>query len=219
MKRCKILIFLVYCEAFQKKYFLLNQKLAEALSCLPMKRFMLSAFLVFFVTSILAQKKGWKQVEIEGKISILIPNSFSAPLFIQNSSDSSGKFGNIWIVRDQTGKVTLQYKIYAPAIKRDTILTDNAIPEITDNLLTAMKKDPAFKYIDDGILLQDGKNIGYIKGTTPHNNKGSYYHFIFFTTVDGKLLHVNFWCPTKNMKKWEPIADEIANSLRVIPAD
>ncbi len=108
------------------------------------------------------------------------------------------------------------YRDLVDAVGENGIFSDNDVPEWTDKILNNVRQNPAFFYIDDGIFLQNGKNIGYIKYSELHTNDDvDNYHLLFFMSVNGKLAQFDFFCPSKSRKKWEPIGDSIANSLRV----
>ncbi len=99
---------------------------------------------------------------------------------------------------------------------RDTIyLDDNDVPAFADEQLKiAMQENETFKYIDDGLLLQDGKNIGYIKFSTRVNGK-KLFNYIFFTSVNERPFIYKFSCDYNRRNKWNKLVDIMANSLRV----
>ena len=94
-------------------------------------------------------------------------------------------------------------------------ITDNDIPALIDDQIKLAKQDDhSFQYLDDGIYLQDGKNIGYLKFSSEEFGK-KYFNYIFFISVENRLMAVTFVCSWGQHKKWEPVVDSIANSLRI----
>lgn len=98
----------------------------------------------------------------------------------------------------------------------DGNISDNDIPAFTDDQLKLAKQDDeSFKYLDDGIYLQDGKNIGYIKFSTSESGK-KFFNYIFFISDGEKPLVFSFTCRFAERKKWETEIDNIANSIRIV---
>ncbi len=113
--------------------------------------------------------------------------------------------------KGQGNKVTLAYHY------TDSLVDDNGIPGFTDQLLAWVKtthKEIALK--DDGILLQDGKNIGYIKFISRETDQ-KYFNYLFYLSVDNRLLLFSFTCPKKLMKKWDGAVQAMASSIKVQP--
>lgn len=93
---------------------------------------------------------------------------------------------------------------------------DNGIPAFTDQLIAMIKeKTTEAKIVDDGILLQDGKNIGYIKFYSKEKGQKK-YNYLFYASAGNRLVLFSFSCPQKIRKSWESVAEKIAGSLRVI---
>ena len=135
---------------------------------------------------------------LDGKVELLLPVNFQ-----QDKDGTPGLFSG------KNGPASLQYQL------QPETLEDNDIPAFTDDQLKLAKQDDeTFSYIDDGIHLQDGKNIGYLKFSSMENGK-KYFNYTFFISVQDKPLIFRFSCLLKDQKKWEADADKIANSIRV----
>ena len=141
-----------------------------------------------------------------------VPESFESPSFVANDSTHV-------TLKNKKNLAMLIYQLATPNQPTAVDIADNDIPMWTDKQLSALRGSQTFTYIDDGIFLQDGKNIGYIKYKSDQKESFDTYNLLFFMSVDGKLFQVTFFCQYKIRKHWEPIADEIANSLRIIPAE
>jgi hypothetical protein len=174
------------------------------------------AFLILVFISgsqLFAQADKTKKLLIGDKVEMSVPVSFNQPVRVV-MNDSSSK-----ILVNQDQRVMIIYLLATSNMPNAVNVSDNDIPQWTDKQLSAHKIDRRFEYIDDGIFLQDGKNIGYIKYKTDEEDSLDTYTLLFFMSVDGKLFQAQFNCPYKTRKRWEPIADEIANSLRIINAN
>jgi hypothetical protein len=181
-----------------------------------MKKYML--LILFCIVSMqvtIAQKKDVRTVSIaDNKIQITVPSSFAnpveVPIIVQDSLPKPEQ--GMFLSKDNS-LIRLEYEF--PSDSTALIIMDNDIPMWTDKQLSALKKSSGFTYIDDGIFLQDGKNIGYIKYEV-HGEKGmKIYSMLFFISLENRLVQFNFVSPLRKRKKWEPIADAIANSLRI----
>ncbi len=114
-----------------------------------------------------------------------------------------------WVLTDEDATVNLAYNYTSSTID------DNGIPSFTDQMLAVLKTNKKdIKFIDDGILLKDGKNIGYIKFISQARDQ-KVFNFLFYISVDDRLLLFSFNCIEKLRIKWELKADEMAASLRL----
>ncbi|HRD58951.1 MAG TPA: hypothetical protein PK504_12940 [Ferruginibacter sp.] len=166
-------------------------------------------------TLLVAQKKDWKTIELaEGLASIELPLTFNLPMELPVIIKDSTPVSKHWIIINKKNalvRLAFEYPTDAGYIK----ITDNDIPEWADKQLTALKKSTAFSYIDDGIYLQNWKNISYIKYYINQDDGSNTFNMLFFTNIGDRLIQFTFSCPAKLRKKWEAVADSIANSLRV----
>ena len=161
-------------------------------------------FVYSLANTVGAQTDLKKWVIANGKVEIIVREKYTL------SSDE--KTGIFVFSRDaiRSPGSTLSFSM------GDENITDNEIPAFTDDRLNLAKvQDESFKYIDDGIPLQDGKNIGYLKFSTKEG-KIKFFHYTFFISVDAKPLVFSFRCDSKQRKRWEAEIDNIANSLRII---
>lgn len=143
-----------------------------------------------------------KLMNINKNVTISLPEDFKNYANIANPAEA--------LFRNAEGNAVLTYRF-----DRDSV-TDNDIPAfVDDQLKLARQDDESFKYIDDGIHLQDGKNIGYLKFSTKENGR-KYFNYTFFISVHDKPVVFQFSCLLKEQKKWEAEMDKIANSLRVV---
>lgn len=114
-----------------------------------------------------------------------------------------------WLYTNSKGNIRLLMTFH-----KHIALDDNGIPGYADQQLKELGALTGIKPVDDGIFLQDGKNIGYVKYLNVANDP-PLYQLNFFISVHGRLLYGQFTCPISVRNKWEAEADKIANSLRV----
>ena len=164
-----------------------------------MKKILNTLLIIFFASSAFAQKQLVKISLPEYKIEMSVPQELNRKSVQDNLKIISNDAGNVKIMYDQEPET----------------VTDNDIPAYTDSTLKTLKAvNKSFKYIDDGIHLQDGKNIGYIKYSYKENGK-KYFEYLFYISVDDKPVGFAFSCPLKEKKQWDETIDMVANSIRV----
>ena len=96
-------------------------------------------------------------------------------------------------------------------------MDDNGIPAYTDELLKELRKNKkGFSLKDDGILLKDGKNIGYIKCVYKEQGQKRFGYF-FYTSLNNQLLLFQFDCQRKAQENWEETAANMASTLVINP--
>jgi hypothetical protein len=157
---------------------------------------------------------GSAQVEkiiLDYKLEILVPNGFTPFSMDMLESRYPGILRRpIWIISYENKKV------FASCTHTEKKVDDNGIPAFTDELITNLKagmKD--FKLVDDGILLKDGKNIGYIKFISQEKGQKT-FGYMFYISLEEKLVLFSFDCPKKLRKKWETKSEEMATSLHLL---
>ena len=99
--------------------------------------------------------------------------------------------------------------------KEPDSLSDNDVPAFADVLIAKVKNlYPSVKITDDGISLNAGKNIGYIRCMENSGNAKKFFQF-FYGSFRGRLLLFLVMCNDKNSKKWIPSVDFMITSLRI----
>jgi hypothetical protein len=169
-----------------------------------------------FIATLLLSLPGFSQIALESisvldnRVTLLAPKGFTqmtAEMLAVKYTNTANKPN--WVLTDKDGKVNLAYSYLK------TKVDDNGIPGFTDQIIAELKANRKdIKFIDDGILLQDGKNIGYIKFISQAKDQ-KVFNYFFYISHDNRLLLFNFNCINKWRKKWEAKADEIAKSIRV----
>lgn len=86
----------------------------------------------------------------------------------------------------------------------------NNILESSKQLMLSKRSD--LKILSSGIKTVNNKKIAFVKFHSEAIDQ-KIFNYIFFTTINGKILMCNFNCIEKIQKEWEPIADEIVNSI------
>lgn len=162
--------------------------------------------LLLIALSAFSQTEKVKKTILGNKVELLVPAGFSA-----SNAINATAFNEEHSFSDHTGKIRLVF-----TYSNDGTVTDNDIPEYTNVLINEMKGNvPSFKLLDDGIHLQDGKNIGYIKYMVKDAGV-TMFRYQFYISVEDKLLAFIFSCPKKMRPNWEADVDIIANSIRII---
>ncbi len=182
-----------------------------------MKKCISSSILVLvFVAHAFSQSEKTKRFLINHRVSLQIPVSLREPAII-DPMDTIGR-SNTKLLLNKQETIMLSCELGDVNNSHAVALGDNEIHEWADKQLSILKIHPNFVYLDDGNFLQGGKNIGYIKFILkqPASNR---YYLLFFASIDDRPALFRFSCPAKLQRKWEPIADEIANSLRVIGSE
>jgi hypothetical protein len=125
-------------------------------------------------------------------------------------------------------------KIKYPSERRPTLIytNDETSVNIAFNLLTTKIKDSEiteFKaatksnldkaysnanFLKDTIITNNNKNIGVLELITPALDT-KVYNLMFFMELDGKLLLGSINCTEALMKEWQPIAQEILQSIKI----
>lgn len=139
-----------------------------------------------------------------GRVYIELPDDFKQNAAEQNNAAE-------WT--DKNDSTILIYRLSADSI------TDNDIPAfIDDQIKLAKQDDKTLRFLDDGIFLQDGKNIGYLKYSAEETGT-KFFVYLMFISVDNRLMTVSFMYEFEHRKRWEPIGDIIANSIRLKEKD
>ncbi len=161
-----------------------------------------------FTTIAFPQVEMVKTSALDGRVELLIPKNFKPA----KQTDKTTVENEVTLA-DESGKVNLTYSL---SDKGEAPISDNDIPAYTDVLLSEMKKNKmGYKQMEDGIHLQDGKNIGYIKFIFKSSGE-KLFTYLFYISVEDRVLSFAFTSPAKQRKQWEQVADTIANSLRVV---
>lgn len=170
-----------------------------------MNKILILAMATFiFPVAMMAQTAVKAYTILNGRVRIELPVEFNLKSPEKNNEAE-------WT--DKNDSTLLLYHLSPDSI------TDNDIPAfIDDQIKLAKQDDKTFEYLDDGIYLQEGKNIGYLKYSSEEFRR-TYFNYIFFISVDNRLLGITFICFFDQRKKWEPIVDLIANSIRLKEKD
>ena len=159
--------------------------------------------------------QGFAQVEkiiVDSKLETSVPKGFTPFSMDKRKSRHPGVLPNpLWLISYENGKV------FASCTYTNKKVDDNGIPAFTDELIGELKASTKdFKLIDDGILLQEGKNIGYIKFRSQVEDQ-KIFNYMFYISLEERLVLFSFDCPKKLRKKWESKARDVAASLKLLP--
>jgi hypothetical protein len=178
-----------------------------------MKKMIATFFTAYLLSLPAFAQPGLEKITLpDNKLEMLVPKGFSrvTDALLSVEYPEAG-YKPSWAIAGEESNVSLAYS------NTNESVDDNAIPGFTDKLIKEQKvnrKD--FKLVDDGILLVDGKNIGYIKFMSRVKDE-KIFHFMFYISVAERLVLFSFDCPKRLRKKWESKAEEMAGSLRLLP--
>ncbi len=149
---------------------------------------------------------------LDNKLEMLLPRGFT-PMTKEMiaSRPSVVPYQPGWAITGDNGRIILSY------MHTDHFADDNGIPGFTDELIAAVRtRGKDVKLLDDGILLEDGKNIGFIKFLSRDNGERT-FHYMFYLSLQDRLLLFDLSGPNKLKKKWEERAAQMAASIRLLP--
>lgn len=93
--------------------------------------------------------------------------------------------------------------------------TDNDIPSITDRAITSVKETYSSKSIlDDGISLNDGYNVGYLKYQV-EKGKDKGFHYVFYASPKDKIISFYFTTSINDKELWDKKIDAVVASIRL----
>ena len=133
-------------------------------------------------------QNGLEKIILDSKLHILVPTGFTRmerKMFTTYSSVDKRK--PWWAITYDNGKVVLS------CTSTEKKVDDNSIPAFTDQLIAELKASmDDFKLADDGILLQDGKNIGYIKFISQMKDQKTFSQIRLNTSEASETFTINY---------------------------
>jgi hypothetical protein len=143
------------------------------------------------------------------KVTVIIPAMFNSDSSVNTTTYSLVPEKPSYVFKSSSEKA--RCLIYYSADS----LSDNDVPAFTDLLISKIKGLYAsVKIQDDGISLNDGKNIGYIKCTTgKRRHKKSLQ--CFYGSFNGRLLLFLVDSDVNNDQKLAQATDIMISSLRI----
>ncbi|OEF99135.1 hypothetical protein BHF71_10045 [Vulcanibacillus modesticaldus] len=150
---------------------------------------------------------------LSNKVSILIPDSFKkmSEELMKIKYPKENRPTLVYTNEDAT--VNIAFKVTENEIRPEQIQGFKEI--IKNNLQEVYSTDGLVK---DGVYEINGKTIGMIEYKTPADDT-EIYNYIFFTDLDNKLLLSTINFTTEKKEVWQPIAEEIMNSLEIYEED
>ncbi|MCQ6557404.1 hypothetical protein [Paenibacillus mendelii] len=145
---------------------------------------------------------------LDDKVGILIPKGFT----VMSEEMAAVKYPSenrpTLIYTNEEGSINVSFN------HTETPISDNEIPDFTSQMkptFESMYPDAAWS--KDEVVDINGNKVGVFELTTPAVDT-KIYNLIFFTELDGKLLMVSFNCTESYVTEWQPLANEILNSLK-----
>ncbi len=177
-----------------------------------LKIFAIIGLFLSFSSAAYTQESKTKTVLIDDKLLLVVPAGFGQPTETASKGSSKNRAG---LLLHKQNDILFTYDLGDSNDPNTQEVSDNDVHEWADKQLDRLKQKPGFFYLDDGIFLQDGKNIGFIKYILKDPGSSDSYQLLFFTSMNNVMVQFEFSCPAKMRRNWEPVADRIANSLRL----
>ena len=148
-------------------------------------------------------QNGTNKTELfDNKVVVNLPAELKSFEKIETSSGTEYNFLN-------AGK-TARLKIASSSES----LEDNDVPDHTDKAISTIKLISGAVIIDDGISLNEGKNIGYFKFLT-NNPNGRIFNLNFYGSLNDQLISGSFSCPEEQRGNWEKKMDVLIATLQI----
>jgi hypothetical protein len=150
-----------------------------------------------------------KRTLVDNRVEILVPKDFKEMSQDLINIKYPGKNRPKLILTDDGGTTNLAFSLLEnPA--------DSTLIEVyKDAIKTSYKnKFPTATWIAEGVTRVNGKKVGFLKLIADAQDQ-RIFNYLFFTDSEGKLLLGTFNCVEKNMKTWQPMAEQIISSLKV----
>jgi hypothetical protein len=198
-------------ELRKKTSFIFQTLIAFITYSIPkmIRKFLLLPYLLSICCICFAQTSMRPVSLLDGNVTLQLPGTL--PPFQQGTSRMLWKtaYPVTAISLTNNGENFLEYAY------TDKRVDDNSIPAFTDELLSTFPVHKKYtKIVDDGIYLENGKNIGYLKVIL--KEKGDLqFHYFFYLSVDDRLLIFHFATPIKLRKAWEASIDAAAQSIKI----
>lgn len=176
-----------------------------------MKKLVATLTAILFSLSLSAQVLLEKMRIMDNKLEILVPKGFVLVTGQRTSAGSvASGFKPTWLLSGEDGRVRIG------STYGDSVVDDNGIPGYTDQLIRKVNLEwKKVEMLDDGILLQDGKNIGYIKFYSKDKRQKT-FHYMFYMSLGDRPLLFHVTCDKKQKEKWETVVEQMAASIRLV---
>jgi hypothetical protein len=150
-----------------------------------------------------------KRILIDDRIEILVPRDFKEMSKELISIKYPGNNRPKLILRDAAGTTNIAFNLLENRAESTMI-------ETYQDLFTAAYKNKfsSATWISEDVTRINGRKVGFIKLITDGLDQ-EIFNYLFFTDSNGKLLPGTFNCLEKDMETWQPLSEQIVNSLKV----
>jgi hypothetical protein len=197
-----------------------------------MKKIMIFLFILLF-TAACSSKPTQQGIAISKNSVQITSEQSSKKIELEKRSILSDRI-EILLPKNFTVMSEEMAKIKYPSERRPTLIYTNdettvniafshLTTKIKDSEITEFKAttksnlDKAYSnanFLKDTIITNNNKNIGVLELITPALDT-KVYNLMFFMELDGKLLLGSINCTEALMKEWQPIAQEILQSIKI----
>jgi hypothetical protein len=165
--------------------------------------------LLFSTSTIYAQIKLDTISILEGRVKLLAPAELSQMSDEMWNFKYQKKPRPLMVLTDEDAEINLIAHMTPQHV------LENQLEEFKDIQIEQLKqKLPDIFFLDSGVKLINGKNIGYFKFISQAIDQ-KVFNYFFFTIVDEKILLFTFNCIEKLKPRWQDTADKIVASLIV----
>jgi hypothetical protein len=168
---------------------------------------------VFFLTAIIFCKASFGQdslvlkTVLDNRIQLLVPKTFNEEpqaSIAEKFPDENTRPSVILTDKEELSSIKI--------IKMPQVVSDKEVASFKAFQVGNMKKEANINWLGDGIKVVNGKTVGYAKLIYKEKNTFSYF---FFTSMDGKLLLLNFNCADALWPALEETVEKIVASLKI----
>lgn len=149
-----------------------------------------------------------RRILVDGKMEIVMPDNFT----IMSEEDAKMKYPSerrpsiIYTNKETSINLTFNHTAYE--------IEPDEMEDFKDTMIAVIKRaQPAAKWLKDGVMEIDQKDVGYCMYMTPALDCNLFLYQLF-TELEGKALLITFTCTDEEREDWEAIAHVMMESLK-----
>ena len=176
-----------------------------------MRKFLVPILIFFISLKGKTQDSLSNQFLLGGRLEILVPSSMhkmTQEEFQYKYPDQNQKVSFILTDSNLSTNILINHMT-------EYNLSNDSVYQFKDIQIKKIKaKFPTAKFLEDCSIEINGLKIGLFKVITPAENDAVFNYF-YITSLQGKVLIVNFNCVATKMDEWHILADKIFSSLKL----
>jgi hypothetical protein len=169
------------------------------------------ALLLLSPLLVCVQVKLKKELYFNNTVELSVPEDFTK----LSEAEIAVKYPNkknkqALILSNKTGEINIMTELLNEAYSGEE--TEEYMKFQVSSIKEAV---PTAEWKGDGIKTINGKQVIYLKFIVKASDS-KIFNYFFFTNLGDKTVMVTFNCTERFLPEWEQIADEIANSLKIL---